>query len=889
MALLELPDVYTPEGALRVRTLLGESARLLRSASLDMRELPRLWTLGGFLEYQLGDTGQATEQFSKAAKRCEVLRDWECYAVARQNMAALAEEQQDWVVALEAYEDALRPLDPAIAPESVAIVADNIGRLEGKVGLFGRSERSRRMAMRLYARLGECSGARRALSSLGRLLVQVGSVADARIYLSKAVSLSCSELLTELGAETAFESESVAAESAVCARSPNLGDLSTDGRIAVFQAYSSLIDVLLLEGQAKQARECISVAENYAANPRSQVELANAYGTVLLDQGQPALARAPFTNALSLSDSADLPATYDQRGIAYLGLARSALELGQAEAARDAAHRALRMSSARADVSQIVASLQLLAAGARESNDTDEAIQTLRAAVRLIEQVPIDELDGEKRATYLATQHAVFAELTELLISQAAARKEAAWDAFEISEQGRARSLRHAVNQTARDAGSELSERSLEQYRSLLTRIAALTEQKGPAEALSRQLEELSLPDAGITRDSQQLDRAAILQQLEHLNATLVEYVIGREDMFAFVIDRGELHVTRLGSREAIATAAADLTRYLRSAEVVPRRVQAAARELAKLVWWPVSGYVTKNRVIFVPDDALHTVPFAALPWAEATPDELILHKVETVLVPSALLISNPRQPSGPRGQSRFALIGDPIFRAADWRRECVQSMARAWEPATSTTRSIADWAELLPRLPGTRSEVLAITELLQRSHPGSRIETRLGCTATPNALRAAAESGSALLHIATHGRVDAQRPRLSALALSPEPSVMDGAAFGLLDILGLKLQSRLVVLSACDTSRGRLLPGEGVLGLAQAFLQAGAHSVVASHWRIEDDITATFMQRFYKHLLTEGLPAATALRRAQLDQWKNEASYNWAAFSLYGWPDSTL
>jgi CHAT domain-containing protein len=96
-------------------------------------------------------------------------------------------------------------------------------------------------------------------------------------------------------------------------------------------------------------------------------------------------------------------------------------------------------------------------------------------------------------------------------------------------------------------------------------------------------------------------------------------------------------------------------------------------------------------------------------------------------------------------------------------------------------------------------------------------------------------------------------------------------------------------VLSACDTSRGRLLPGEGVLGLAQAFLQAGAHSVVASHWRIEDNVTATFMQRFYKHLLTDGLPAATALRRAQLDQMKNDASYNWAAFSLYGWPDSSL
>jgi CHAT domain-containing protein len=165
-----------------------------------------------------------------------------------------------------------------------------------------------------------------------------------------------------------------------------------------------------------------------------------------------------------------------------------------------------------------------------------------------------------------------------------------------------------------------------------------------------------------------------------------------------------------------------------------------------------------------------------------------------------------------------------------------------------------------------------------------------LGCAAVPSALRRAASGRVDLLHIATHARVDSQRPRLSSLALTPE-NTQDPrpGAFGLLDILSLKLSTNLVVLSACETSRGRLLPGEGVLGPAQAFLQAGAGAVIASYWRVDDLATSAFMQRFYKYLLSERLPAATALRRAQLEAAEGSGSYDWAAFSLYGWPDSSI
>ena len=279
----------------------------------------------------------------------------------------------------------------------------------------------------------------------------------------------------------------------------------------------------------------------------------------------------------------------------------------------------------------------------------------------------------------------------------------------------------------------------------------------------------------------------------------------------------------------------------------------------------------------------------AVLPWAADPGQQLLLQHAETSVIPSALFLM--RVHPGVSRQSempRITLIGDPVFRVTDWQRECTDTDTA--QAASGLRRTLSAWTEALPRLPGTRSEVMGIARLARESRPGSRIETLVGCAAAPSALRRAAGIDVDLLHIATHARIDAQRPRLSALALTPEsPQDTPASTFGLLDILGLKLNSKLVVLSACETSRGRLLPGEGVLGPAQAFLQAGSAAVLASYWRVDDQVTSTFMQRFYKYLLVDRLSASAALRKTQLESAAAGKSYEWAAFSLYGWPDSSI
>jgi CHAT domain-containing protein len=895
----------------RALGVLNVSAKFAKQAPYGARELARLLILRGFLEYAAGSSGAAAGFFAQAVQACNALRDWECYARARMNGATIAEETGSNALALQGYADALKTLSPSVAPGLAADIWDNLGRLQAYVGLFSLGEESQRHAIWLYAQLDDCDGVRRTLSTLGSILVQVGNVEDALLYSHLATSPGCSDLLSTTNKETApdlldalrradaarFDVHAGAEPAANfdCDRLPPPATLSAEGERSIFSALLAMSEGAALEDRRDIAQRCLAAAHSYATSPRRQLRLANAIGTRFIESGDSLQARKSFARALNVADQAGLAATHENREVAYAGLAQAALLAHQTSEALRYSARALTLGSARADVGQVVDDLQVLAMSLRAVGERDRAQQTLRLAVNLIEQVPIDELDAETRASYLATQHRVFEALTDLMIEDALASASDAsgdqtWTAFAVSERGRARSLQYAISQaTSNDPGSARLH-SAATYQDLLTRIASVAAASDAAQGWSAAVGQLEVLATQGQNAAAPIRAAELVSELRRLDATVIEYATGRNDMYVFVIEGGDIHVMRLGDRERISAAAAALYERLHDPEGADEDVRRAASSLAQLVLWPLTKYVSKQRLIFVADDALHTVPFAVLPWSENPESPLLLQKAESSIAPSALFVMQRLATrSAPAAAPRFELIGDPIFQAADWRVACSERLHVA-DSHGSQTRAASDWSESLSRLPGSRAEVLAIAQLARVARPTSHISVRLGCMATPNAVRNAAATAPQLLHIATHGYVDALRPRLSALALSRDSATSpDGGVFGLLDILGIRLSSRLVVLSACDTSRGRLLAGEGVLGPAQAFLQSGAASVLASYWRVDDVAAASFMQSFYKYLLTWRLPVAAALRQAQLEQAAVGTAHSWAGFALYGWPDSSL
>jgi CHAT domain-containing protein len=871
-ALFEMPDLDIGAIAPEIRRLLTSARQSLRISPIGSRELPRLRIMEGFLEYRLEAPGPARAAFTEAAQSCQQMRDWVCYARANQNLAALAYENKNYTAAMFAFGDALRQLPPELDPKLAAEIWANYGAMQGKVGLFGSSQRSYATAMRVYGQLGDCRGVRRSLQHSGILMVQLGSVSDAKNDLQQAVSLDCTALLPGAGRPSTRYTTTP-----WCTGLLNPEELAAEDKIILLYSLVWLGRALQLEGDSTRAMQCLDAALPYAGVGRLQVPLAIARGEVLLENDKPTDARSSFERALHIADETEVPHEY--RGYAQLGIAKSALLAGNFNKAAQDGMSATEAGVKRGDIEQTVTALQVLAESYRGLKQPEQAAKTLQIAVDLIETVPTDELDGEKRATYLATQHSVFSELTDLYASN----ERTAALAFATSERGRARSLRYAASQTRGDSAVDPATPPAARYQQMLQHVVELTESKtNLLDALAQEA-----THEGHTEDP--IDEPQLTRTLGQLKATLVEYSAGARDMFAFIVNDSGSRVVRLGERRKISAAAADLHDRLLDPESPRSEIRASARQLAELVLWPLTAQLGAKRLIFVPDEGLHTIPFNILPWSPTATDQLVLQHAEVAIVPAARFLTRmqanmPARVSAPRVE----LVGDPVFRIADWHHECADSVSG--QKTARATRAASDWTESLPRLPGSRAEVQMVAHLTRETRPSSHVETLLGCAAVPSALRRAASGRVDLLHIATHARVDSQRPRLSSLALTPENTEDPrSGAFGLLDILGLKLSTNLVVLSACETSRGRLLPGEGVLGPAQAFLQAGAGAVIASYWRVDDMATSAFMQRFYKYLLSERLPAATALRRAQLDEAEASGSYDWAAFSLYGWPDSSI
>jgi CHAT domain-containing protein len=130
------------------------------------------------------------------------------------------------------------------------------------------------------------------------------------------------------------------------------------------------------------------------------------------------------------------------------------------------------------------------------------------------------------------------------------------------------------------------------------------------------------------------------------------------------------------------------------------------------------------------------------------------------------------------------------------------------------------------------------------------------------------------ILHFATHGLPDEQFPMRSALALSfPKDASQDGFLTAA-EIYRLHLSADLAVLSACETGKGKMVRGEGVLGLPRAFLYAGVRNVVVSLWSVSDEATALLMRNFYGDLVTK-----TAMIESK--EWNHP--FYWAGFVLLG------
>jgi CHAT domain-containing protein len=226
--------------------------------------------------------------------------------------------------------------------------------------------------------------------------------------------------------------------------------------------------------------------------------------------------------------------------------------------------------------------------------------------------------------------------------------------------------------------------------------------------------------------------------------------------------------------------------------------------------------------------------------------------------------------------------MADPVYEKADSRVGGRGDLAAVSKAALEEylSRARGDGG-LYPRLRFSAREVSAIRDVFG----GGDVLADL--VASESAVKAASAKGilklARYVHFATHGILGLDKGRQPALVLSLVGNDKEDGFLQLDEVTHLKLNADLVVLSACQTGRGHLHRGEGVTGLARAFLYSGSRGVVCSLWSVDDRQTAELMVSMYRHL-EAGQPAADALRLARLEKIRQGAApVYWAPFILIG------
>jgi CHAT domain-containing protein/tetratricopeptide (TPR) repeat protein len=465
-------------------------------------------------------------------------------------------------------------------------------------------------------------------------------------------------------------------------------------------------------------------------------------------------------------------------------------------------------------------------------------------------------------------------------------------------------------------------------------------------ESVENQIRTASPRYAALT-STKPLTLEAIRAQVLDDETALLEYALGQHGSYLFAVTRGGMTIARLPSRAEIEKQVVSLRQLILPASLrrsltglvagdEARRglsvskgesggtagAPAAVAEYAKVahalyesVVAPVAPLVKNSRLLIVADGALNYVPFPALVTARPTGAAdystlaYLLKTNETVFAPSASVIAAVRQQRTGGAGSGLLLVADPVFDSSDARASGAQAAA-SQPSAPEATRALGVQSALedlaaseaaggasqataggggravLVRLTGTRAEAQQIARLAASA--GRRADTWLDLDASEANIEKRDLRQYRVLHFATHGLLNAERPQFTGLVLSLVGNTEREDGFLRTDeIFNLRLGSPLVMLSACETGLGREKRGEGVIGLTRAFMYAGAPTVGVSLWSVADKSTADLMSDFYKNFYagTAASPTA-AMRAAHLNMIAGRrfsAPFYWAPFVLVG------
>jgi CHAT domain-containing protein/predicted negative regulator of RcsB-dependent stress response len=909
-----------------IHYLLGDAKKALETFNIalpisrttgDRRQEAEMLASVGTAHLALGETQKALDKYNEGLAIFQAIDDRKNVATTLYGLGTVYYSFGDLQKALEKFTEAL-PIMRAVGDRSMeAITIGQIGLIHYSSGDLQMALDKYREAMPIRRELGDRSGEANMLHAIGLCYWRLGEIQKALGHYNEALPIKRA-----------------------------LGDRRQEANILVNigSSYRSI-------GEEQKAldkySEALSIFQAVGDRSGEASTLSNI-GEVYLLQGETRKALEKYSEALPI-----VRRVGDRRGeaAALSGIGEVYLSLGETQKALDNFNEALPLRRAVGDRNGEAITLLGIGRVERKRDNLTQAHQTIEQAIDIVESVRAGIYAQDLRTSYFASRREYYESYIDILMDRHKQNLAAGFDAtaFAVSERSRARSLLELLMESRADIRQGVDGSLLERERSLRrlinTKSAAqsnlLNRNHTPAQAeaaakeiasITTEYEELRAkirarsPRYADLTQPQPLSLAEIQQQVLDPDTLLLEYLLGDNASYLFVVGRTSITSHQLPKRSEIEAAARSLRELLIAPQPQPGDTEAKfqarikearesywpkAAELSRMLLGPAASRLGRKRLVIVADGALQYIPFAALPAPSPGNDERrnsepqpLMVEHEIVSLPSASTLATLRRETAGRkpAEKSLAVLADPVFADDDnrVRRNASKGAAKGKNRSaasdetnigflqmsrsgleTGLIRGDADFGRLL----ATRREATAISALV----PERERKRALDFEASRTTAMSQELGEYRIIHFATHGMLNSVHPGLSGIVLSlvDEAGKPQDGFLRLQDIYNLKLPAELVVLSACQTGLGKEIKGEGLIGLTRGFMYAGAPRIVASLWKVDDRATSELMKRFYQGMLgPEALRPADALRQAQLSIWKEKQwrePYYWAAFVLQG------
>ncbi|HJP91652.1 MAG TPA: CHAT domain-containing protein [Pyrinomonadaceae bacterium] len=889
-----------------------EAARLWHAVG-DQRKEAIALSFAGKVYDLLGEKLKALDLYTQTLSLVRAVSDRASEAATLNNIGLIYDSLGEKQKALDYYNHALPVLESIGNTRIQAITLVNIGLVHDSMGEKQKALQLYQQALPLLRSARDQAAEAVTLNNIGYLYDSIGEQQKALTYFSQALPI-----LQQIGDHRV---EAITLN--------NIGYVydALDEKQKALEYYNRALPVLQTVGDR-----------------RMQAITLNNIGLVQKGLGDTQRALGFLNQALELRRAVN---DRSGEGITLSDLGSVYALLGEEQKALDFYQQSLRLSRAAEDKGTESSTLRRIAFININRGQLEEARRNLETALNIVEHLRVRIAGQELRASYFASVQQFFDSYIDLMMRLHRVSPDKGYDALALqaAERARARSLLDSLRETGANIREGVATALLDRENALRQKLDAVAERqarlvsgnhsdeeaatlKNETERLLTEYQEVeteiraSSPRYAALTQPLPLSLKEIQQQVVDADTVLLEYALGDDKSYLWVVTTSSIHSYELPPRKAIETATRNVyqllterNRDIRFEKLVERRARIAKADtdyapastaLSRMLLGPAASLLEKKRLLIVGDGALNYLPFALLPEPTGKSSVPLIFAHEIVGLPSASTLAVLRQEFTNRlpAPKTLAVIADPVFEKDDARVKAMKVGGRNDHPNDRAIedrmlvglanvdlnvpkpQSESDEVREIHRLPFTRQEADEILALVPEA---DRLKA-LDFDANRVMVTSATLGQYRYVHFATHGFLNAVHPELSGIVLSlvnQQGAEQDGFLWAN-DVYNLRLPAEMVVLSGCRTGLGKQIKGEGVVGLTRGFMYAGSKRVLVSLWDISDEASAELMARLYKAMLKENRSPAAALRTAQIEIMKDkrwQAPYYWAAFVLQGEP----